>query len=355
MGEALDGYAVDIVVTWVDGADPAWRAQKAEWLAKENPEAVADWNTGDLRYRDWGLLPYWFRCIENNAPWVRTVHFVTWGHLPEWLDTSNPKLHIVKHEDFIPAKYLPTFNSHTIELNMHRIPGLAERFVYFNDDMYLLKKADKDNFFRDGLPRDFTGLDVRTLSRALTDYRPYNAMVINDHFSKNDVIRANRWLWFNPVYGPKCLMKTLLLMPFGRFAGFQTDHLPINFLKHTFDEVWEAEPDMLDRSCAQRFRGEVAVSPWLMRDWQRVKGEFVPIKPQLGATFNCGTKPEGLNDGNVRMATVAEVVARIEHPSGLGTICLNDYCESDGESEEWGKALREAFGRRFPDKSRFER
>ena len=57
----------------------------------------------------------------------------------EWLNTKHPKLNIVCHEDFIPQKFLPTFNSHTIEWNFHRIPGLTEQFVYFNDDMFLLK------------------------------------------------------------------------------------------------------------------------------------------------------------------------------------------------------------------------
>ena len=52
---------IDFVVTWVDGEDPAWCAQKAEWLAKVDTEATTDWLAGDKRYRDWGLLRYWFR------------------------------------------------------------------------------------------------------------------------------------------------------------------------------------------------------------------------------------------------------------------------------------------------------
>ena len=48
---------IDIVVTWVDGSDEEWVAEKREWLKKENSGAGAEWLTGDKRYRDWGLLP----------------------------------------------------------------------------------------------------------------------------------------------------------------------------------------------------------------------------------------------------------------------------------------------------------
>lgn len=103
------------------------------------------------RYRDWNLLPYWFRAVDKFAPWVRKIHFVTWGHVPKFLQVKASKLHIVKHNEFIPEEYLPTFSSHAIEMNIHRIPSLAEHFVYFNDDMFLLRPFEK-RFFRNGLP-----------------------------------------------------------------------------------------------------------------------------------------------------------------------------------------------------------
>ena len=90
---------------------------------------------------------WWFRAVEKFAPWVNKIHFVTYGHLPKWLNIDNPKLNIAKHSDFIPQKYLPTFSSFPIEVNLHRIKGLAERFVYFNDDMFLLKTSKKRIIF----------------------------------------------------------------------------------------------------------------------------------------------------------------------------------------------------------------
>ena len=143
---------IDFVVLWVDGSDPAWQAEKAKYQGK----ALDDSNSAN-RFRDWGLLPYWFRAVERFAPWVRKIHFVTCGQVPEFLNTEHPKLHLVKHSDFMPPEALPTFSSHAIEMNIHRIPGLAEHFVYFNDDMFLIRAVKQENFFRDGLPCTYGG------------------------------------------------------------------------------------------------------------------------------------------------------------------------------------------------------
>ena len=141
-----DAVEIDFVMPWVDGSDPAWREEFLKYRALQAPQGEPACDTGtaagavdasEERYRDWDTLRYWFRGVERFAPWVNRIHFITWGHLPAWLDTAHPKLHVVRHADYIPSPYLPTFNSCPIELNMHRIEGLAEHFVYFNDDTFL--------------------------------------------------------------------------------------------------------------------------------------------------------------------------------------------------------------------------
>jgi len=76
-------------------------------------------DANEERYRDWETLRYFFRSVEQNAPWVHKVHLVTCGHLPSWLNKSAPKLNIVDHASFMDERYLPTFSSHAIELNTH--------------------------------------------------------------------------------------------------------------------------------------------------------------------------------------------------------------------------------------------
>ena len=144
---------VDIVVPWVDGSDRKWCDQKKEYATREGIKTTID--DSDIRFRDWDIIRFLFRSIEKNMPWINMVHFITWGHLPEWMNPCCEKLHIVNHKEYIPDKYLPTFSSHTIELNIHRIPGLAEHFIYFNDDIVILQRTEVSDFFRNSLPCDY--------------------------------------------------------------------------------------------------------------------------------------------------------------------------------------------------------
>ncbi|HGC4152438.1 TPA: Stealth CR1 domain-containing protein, partial [Escherichia coli] len=145
----MKSNTIDIVIPWVDSSDPKWQEDYMKFACEQrNVDANIH------RYRDNGLLKFWFRGIEKNAPWIRKVHFITYGHVPAWLKQDHPKLHIVKHSDYIPQKYLPTFNSHVIELNLHKIDGLSDKFIYYNDDTFLINPVDESFYFKNGKPRD---------------------------------------------------------------------------------------------------------------------------------------------------------------------------------------------------------
>mgnify|MGYP001860213313 FL=1 len=137
---------IDFVVTWVDDNDPKWRAQKTAFETSLSRDDM--YKNSNARYREMGLLKYWFRGIDKFAPWVNRIHFVTCGHVPKWLNIAHPKLNIVAHRDYMQSKYLPTFNSNAIELGLYKIQGLCENFVYFNDDMYITAPVKKEYFFR---------------------------------------------------------------------------------------------------------------------------------------------------------------------------------------------------------------
>ncbi|MCW2815976.1 MAG: glycosyl transferase, group 1, partial [Nocardioides sp.] len=130
-------FPVDVVLTWVDGADPAWDAARAARLAEVGGSALARASSGRARYVDHGELRYSLRSLHLFAPWVRRIHLVTAGQVPSWLDTSHPAVSVVDHREILPADALPTFSSHAIETGLHRVPDLAEHFVYLNDDFLL--------------------------------------------------------------------------------------------------------------------------------------------------------------------------------------------------------------------------
>ena len=318
---------VDFVVPWVDGSDPAWRAERDLWAAKEARDPrLAKWNDGEQRYRDQGLLRYWFRGVERFAPWVNRIHFVTWGHLPLWLDADHPKLHVVRHVDFIPGECLPTFSSRCIDLNLHRIPGLAERFVYFNDDTFLIAPTRPCDFFRGGLPCDAAIISPIYL-RQNGVRAEINAMyAVNEHFRKGEVLRKNPLKWFSPRYGA-ALVRTLTQLPYRLFTGFYVHHGPVSYLKSTFGEVWKAEPELLSRSCAHRFRDDADVNQWIMQYWQYCTGTFSPRSPKFSSMYE---------HGDVARAA-ADDIARRRHKA----LCWNDSDET-GAGEAL-RLVREAF------------
>lgn len=331
---------VDFVITWVDGEDEAWLETRAKYVNEDKTSIADDWNKGERRFRDWGTLKYWFRGVETFCPWVRRVYFVTWGHVPEWLNLNAKKLVITKHEDYIPAKYLPTFNSHTIELNMHRIDGLAEQFVYFNDDMYAIAPLRKTHFFKAGLPCDsvaFNALSRNPYNRLMVTAN--NVAVINKHFQKESVLKEHPLHWFNPKYG-KLQLRTLLLLPWPRFTGFYEHHTAYPFLKSTFEHIWDLEFEELDNTCLSKFRAGDNVSPWLMRDWQNATGKFVPISPKFRQSF-----------GGVLTDEVFDCIRKQKKR----VICVNDDVESQDAFRINQKKLVDAFESILPNKSSFEK
>ncbi|MDY4501824.1 MAG: stealth family protein, partial [Lactobacillus johnsonii] len=141
---------IDFVVTWVDGSDSVWLESKAKYADK----ADIILNT-EARYRDWNIFKYWFRAVELYAPWVNRIFLITEGHLPKWINLEHPKLVHIKHSDYIDEQYLPTFNSNVIELNIPNIKELSEKFVLFNDDVFINAPVLPEDFFdKDGLPKD---------------------------------------------------------------------------------------------------------------------------------------------------------------------------------------------------------
>ena len=313
---------IDFVVTWVDGKDPLWQEEREKYAPKE------DIREKEInRFRDWDLMRYWFRGVETFAPWVNCVYFITWGHTPDWLNCDHPKLKIVKHTDYIPEAYLPTYNSNVIEMNIHRIPELSEQFVLFNDDIFLTNNVKPEDFFVNGLPCEAALLGQ--LSAVAPEHRDFpgmlmnNMSIVNKYFSKKEVLRKHWRKFYSLKYG-KHLLRNLLLTPGDYFSRFHDDHLTAPYLKSSFAEIWEKEPGILDTASRSRFRSRDDVSHWTVKAWQCCKGSFVPRSPGFGRSSvitdesawrdieSQRYKVITLNDGSADVAfeTVRENVAR---------------------------------------------
>ena len=316
---------IDFVITWVDGSDDRWQKEKQE--TRKHLGIVADVDDRKERYRDWDNLQYWFRGVEKYALWVRKIHFVTWGHLPKWLNTDHPKLRVVNHEDFIPREYRPTFNSHTIEWNLHRIPDLAEQFVYFNDE-----------------PVDMLALqpDVANIDNPVMPYIYLNnTMVLAKYFDKYSNIKKQPGAYFHIGYPPMYFFYNMLELAFPRFTGFYTVHGPSPLLKSTYRKLWDMEPELLDRVCSHPFRHKEDINQYVLREYQKLSGEFVPENVRKWC---------GYYDIEVYNKKLVKAISRQEKK----IVCINDS-NHEIDFEKVKHEVNAALEQIFPERSSFER
>ncbi|MCE5206287.1 MAG: Stealth CR1 domain-containing protein [Porphyromonadaceae bacterium] len=327
---------IDFVITWVDMNDPKWKADFAKYRGKIDNSKN---EISEARFRDHGFLKYWFRGVEQFAPWVRKVHFVTCGQKPEWLNVNHPKLSLIDHSDYIPAQFLPVFNSSLIEIYLHKIPGLADQFVYFNDDFFIIDSLSKDRFFTGGLPNDIAAFRHNSGIGLWSKCLKNNIRIINERFDKKTVQQQDHDKWFHPSYGKKSNL-TRLLKPYGKFVTLITPHNAQPYLKSTFEEVWEYAGNKLTSVSKNRFRSPEDYTQELFRTWQICSSNFEPYN-----TYK-DTKMFPL------VLRSKQAIEAIQNQS-YKLICLNDNVHIRNY-EKVMQELEIAFDSILPEKSGFE-
>ncbi len=327
---------IDFVITWVDMNDPKWQAKFSIYSGhKDNTKN----GVSKARFRDNGFLKYWFRGVDKFAPWVRKIHFVTDGQKPEWLDENHPKINLVNHEDFIPSQFLPVYNSAVIERYIHKIPGLTEHFVYFNDDFYIIDHVKKERFFQNGLPCDIAVFDYNPSWSQWYRRIKNNIRIINRHFDKKEVMALHHDKWFDKSYGTKARWNYILKF-YDKFITLRTPHNAQPYLKSTFDEVWAAAEKELTETSANRFRSLSDYTPELFRTWQICQGNFTPYN-----TYK-DTKMFPLM---VRPKQAIKAIYRQSYT----LVCLNDNVHIRNYDLVM-ENIRNAFQHILPEKSSFE-
>lgn len=336
---------IDFVVMWVDGNDLSWQDKMLSYKG-------ASEQSNPTRFRDWNIFKYWFRSIERFAPWVHRVFLITDNQKPSWIDINHSKLKIIDHKDFIPAEYLPTFNSHTIELNIHRIEGLSEHFVVFNDDTFINAPITPEYYFKNGLPCDAPFEHIFTPRCYFPEVDMWginiivfcDTQVINAHFNRKEVTKANPKGWYGSYLGWKYRLQAYIIRLFGRteFQHFYSPHNERPFLKSIFEEAWKEEGRMLCNSCT-RFRENVSLNLYFMRYWQLASNKFYPensIKQKQVIQ---------LEKSNLTLLEAKLLDTNIK------SLCVNDSSLCDYEDYMWAKPLvRNLFEKKLPHKSSFE-
>ncbi len=218
---------VDVVYTWVDGSDPAWKLRRAGFdptgarLATDALDPARTTNRDELRYS--------LRSIAMYANWVRHIWLVTDGQVPSWL-AEHPRLTVVHHEDvFKDPEALPTFNSHAIESQLHHITGLAEHFLYLNDDVFFGRPVRPELFFHGN------GVAKFALSTMAIDREP------EPHPMNGAMLAARR--------GRDFMEHTV-----GRTVSHRMQHTPHAHQRSTLAEFESRHPDLFAQVARSRFR-----------------------------------------------------------------------------------------------------
>lgn len=327
--------SIDFVFTWVNGNDKKWIKKKKLYL--EGTKSKFDKND-DVRFRDYDTLRYALRSVEKYAPWVRKIFLITDDQKPKWLNNENEKLIVIDHSQIIDKKYLPLFNSNAIELNMDKIPGLSENFVYFNDDMLLTQPTNSKDFFNNNLPCDF---------RIYSDIIPiedFNHIPINNEILLNKYINNNWPLskngLVNKVYGKHQLKELPFLIQAKKrgIPGYIEPHGPLSFKKETFQKgrkIWKKEFESMN---THRFRSKDDISIWLLRHLQLEFGQFNPINPDRNRTYP--------------IDNLHSLKLELEKGNAL-SICINDNEVSDYNKKI--EEIKELLQQKYPKKSQFEK
>ena len=338
----MNTETIDFVVPWVDSNDP-------EWIESYNHYRPDKPITDNARFRDWGFFRYWFRSIERYAPWVNKVFLITNGKFPDWINPDCKKLVLVKHSDYIPEKYLPTFNSKTIELNLGRLKELSEHFVYFNDDTFINSPITPHYYFREGLPCDYNFESVfRNPNYSKEDLFSIDldiycdVAVLNRHFDRKKVIRQAWKKWYGPHLWGKPLFFSLLMLCRSKFENFPLSHHEHPMLKSIFHEIWEKEEYILDYSCS-RFRKNASLNQYIIRYWQFASNRFYPMKKDHLL----------FNNYNEKMLKELERVLLEER---VASICINDTPFFNNEECTFvSKYINDIFKKKFPSPSIYEK
>jgi hypothetical protein len=247
-------FPIDVVYTWVDDRDPDWSARRDQALRETGRGPAHATSLGEARFRSRDELRYSLRSLDLFAPFVRHVYLVTADQQPEWLDTRSPRLTVVSHRElFADVHHLPTFNSHAIEAHLHRIEGLAEHYLYVNDDFFFGRPVRPELFFHPN------GVSKFFLSRAtIPPGPPSDDDVGVDAAAKNG--------------------QRLLTERFGRRVAHKFKHVPQPQRRSWLENLEEQFSPELRATASHRFRhpGDYSVPSSLAHHYSYLQGGATP-------------------------------------------------------------------------------
>lgn len=283
--------SIDYVVPFVFHDDYAWQESYCRVKGKYDESDVINF----VRFRSWGTEELLIRCVRKFMPFVRTIYILLAqeSQKKEWMNQDG--VTVVYHREFIPEQHLPTFNSCTIEMFLHRIPGISDRFIYGNDDMYPVSPLTADYFFVGDVPKQ------------------------KCHFVPMP-LNAN-------IFHSLCLSGlNFVASEFGLHytnALLKNGHGMTPILKSTCEYLWHRGQSMIEDSISA-FREGKNFSQWIYPWWHHLSGNYIEeMTPTRYVSMGC---------------RVQDMVNAVY--SCRGIVCVNDN-ECVLDYQLYASALRE--------------
>jgi len=301
---------IDMVFSWVDGSSSEFQRQRA---ARMKGYVVGDGDDNAARYRQVDELRYALRSVHMYAPWVRRIFIATDSPRPDWL-ADHPKVTVVRSEEFFAdPSVLPTHNSHAVEAQLHRIPGLAEHFLYSNDDMFFGRPVAPELFFSGGGISRFVESGVRIGSGPAHVGRS----------GHDNGLRVNR---------------ALLRERFGRVITLDLEHCATPLRRSVASELENEFAADYARTAASRFRSatDISVTNSLYHHYALATGRAV-ITTEPRTRYVQTTQLDSLR-------RMERLVTRRD----IDMFCLNDGSVPEIPEEVRVPALRACLERYFP-------
>jgi len=290
---------IDAIITWVDGNAPDHRATRARFMAQsggplgENARNPHRWEQSDEIY-------FCLRSIHHHAPWVRYIWLLVEGAGPD-LDclpeALRAKVRIARHSEVFGeyAAVLPTFNSLAIESMMWRIEGLSERFLYFNDDVFLTAPLAPQDMFEGESP---------VLRGAWRDY----AALADDSAARDDPALFNHFMQINAA-------RLADVAPGRVFAAAHVVH-PMR--RSVMQTLFETHRAAFEANISHRFRDLSQFLPQGLHNHHCIGAGLAMLRQQ---TEHLHIK-SGQGAGNAPALTRGLLLA--EAMAGVRFLCVND-------------------------------
>lgn len=263
-------HNIDAVILWVNGNDHKHKIKISNYVDNKSEISLTKFRT---RFDQVNEIKFTIDSILKFAPYIENIHIITDEQTPEFLEKIDnndyyKKVSIVDHKvvfkDF--EQFLPTFNCRPIETCMHRIPGLAEHFIYFNDDFFLIKHTKPTDFFRNGLP----------VLRG--KWLKFDKDIFYKKFKK---IRVGH---------KKAQQKAAQLVGLKKYYNFK--HTPHPLRKSTFKTYFNNNPNIFIENIKYRFRNENQFTPQGLANHIEIKNKSCVLISDLELLYmRSYTKP----------------------------------------------------------------